>query len=173
MRRIAVALAAVLVVLLPGTPAQAHAQLVSSDPAGQSTLAAAPTSVTLTFNERLNPDFTTIVVSDAAKQRIATSAPAVDRAQGTVTLTGALGNGAYTVAYRVVSVDGHTVQGSYPFTLNDPALPPAAAPSAAAAAPVADSGVIPTGVLIGLGAAGIVLAALAAFFFLKGRRRGA
>lgn len=175
MRKALLALAAVLAVLLPGTPAWAHAQLVSADPAKDATLPTAPTAVTLTFSERLNPDFTTIVVSDAAKQRVPASAPAVDAAAGSVTLTQALNNGSYTVAYRVVSVDGHTVQGSYAFTVKDPAKPAAAPPPAsapAAAAPSADSGGIPSGVLIGLGAAGVLLAA-AAYLFLGGRRRAA
>ncbi|MFI5495945.1 copper resistance protein CopC [Actinoplanes sp. NPDC051859] len=170
--RILVSVLAAGTVLVPGSPAWAHAQLVGADPAQQSTLAEAPAAVTLTFNERLNADFTTIVLSDAAKRAVPTSAAVVDGAKGTVTLTGAPANGAYTVAYRIVSVDGHAVQGSYSFTVADPALP-AAAPSAVAG-PVdqpADSGGLPTGVLIGLGAVGVLLAGLAAVFYRPARRR--
>jgi copper resistance protein C len=167
-------LAAVAVVLLPASPAWAHATLVSSEPAGGATLGTAPASVSLTFSERLNPDFTTIVVSDAARQRVPGAAPVIDGTNGALTLSKALGNGTYTVAYRIVSVDGHTVQGSFPFTVSDPALPPAAAvavsPAPAAAAEGADPG-IPAGVLIGIGAVGVALAGVAGYPFLDNRRR--
>ena len=176
MRKLLLALAVIVAVLLPGAPAWAHAQLVSADPAKDATLTKAPASVTLTFSERLNPDFTTIVVSDTGQQRIPASAPTVTAAAGSVTLSQPLGNGSYTVAYRVVSVDGHTVQGSYTFTVTDPALPAAvpasSAPGTAAASP-AGSGGIPAAVLIGLGAGGAVLALIAAFLFVTARRRAA
>ncbi|GAA2627838.1 copper resistance CopC family protein [Paractinoplanes durhamensis] len=192
MRRTLLAAAALLVVLLPGAPAWAHTSLLSSVPARDATLAKAPASVALTFSQRLNPDFTTIVVSDAAKQRVPASKPAVEQAVGTVTFDQPLGNGVYTVAYRVVSSDGHTVQGSYPFTVADPALTAATAPAAAAsaaapsavapsavapaaAAPAAadgpGSGGIPAGVQLGLAAAGVLLAGGAIYLFVSARRK--
>jgi len=163
MRKLLLGFAAFLAVLIPATPAWAHAQLVGSDPAGDTTLAKAPAAVSLEFSELLNPDFTTIVVSDAARRRIPTSPPASESATGRISLDQPLGNGTYTVAYRVVSVDGHTVQGAYAFTVADPALPAVSA----VAAPVADSGGIPASVLIGLG---VVLVGLAAGYLLIARR---
>ncbi|GAA2524344.1 copper resistance CopC family protein [Winogradskya humida] len=174
MKKVAAALAAVLVVLLPATPAWAHAQMIASTPPKDATLTTAPTAITLTFTERLNPGFTTIVLSNAARQRMPAAPPAIDSATGTLTLTQPLTNGPYTVAYRVVSVDGHTVQGSYPFTVADPALPAATAtvaPSGGAVASEPGSGGVPTGALIGVGAAGVTLAAIALFLVLSARRR--
>ena len=175
--RAVLAVAAVLAVLLPGAPAWAHAQLVASDPAKDATLATAPAAITLGFSERLNPDFTTIVLSDAAKQRVPASAPAVEGGESTITPAAPLRNGAYTVAYRVVSVDGHTVQGSYAFTVADPALPatPAAtaAPAPVIATPADGSDGVPPGVLIGLGGLGVLLAAGAVALYMSGRRRAA
>ncbi|GAA2567955.1 hypothetical protein GCM10010435_47160 [Winogradskya consettensis] len=176
MKKALAALAAILVVLLPAAPAWAHAQMIASTPAKDATLTTAPTAITLKFTERLNPGFTTIVLSDAARQRIPAAPPAIDSATGTLTLTQPLTNGPYTVAYRVVSVDGHTVQGSYLFTVADPALPAATAtvavaPSGGAAASEPGSGGVPTGALIGLGAAGVALAAIALFLVLSARRR--
>lgn len=177
MRKTFAALAVVLAVLLPGTPAWAHAQLVSSEPAKEASLGKAPASVTLAFSERLNADFATIVVSDAAKRRIPASAPAVDAERGTVNLTQPLSNGTYTVAYRVVSVDGHTVQGSYAFTVADPSLPAAAASPVASSGPTvaaaAASGGISTPVLISLGAFGILCVLIVTYLYLSGRRRAA
>lgn len=177
MRRALLALAAVLAVLAPGTPAWAHVQLLSADPAKDATLTRAPTAVTLTFTERLNPDFTTIVVSDPAGRRLPAAAPAVEAATATVTLTPPPANGRHTVAYRVVSVDGHTVQGSYTVTLADPALPaavlaPTAGASAPAAASPAGSGGVPAGVLIAVAGLGVILAVVALLAY-AGRRRAA
>jgi len=164
-------LAAIVAVLTPGAPAWAHAQLLAADPAKDATLARAPAAVTLTFSARLNPDFATIVVSDAAGRRIPASAPAVDAAVASVTLTPPLANGLHTVAYRVVSVDGHTVQGSYTVTLADPALQAAApSPSAGVSAPPTDSGGLPAGALAALG---VLLAALTLLGYAVGRRRAA
>jgi copper resistance protein C len=172
MRRLLLAAAAILVVLLPGTPAWAHNTLLTAEPAQDATLAKAPTSVTPEFRERLNPKFTTIVVSDTARQPLPTSTPAVDGAHGTVTLNIPLNNGRYTVACRVVSMDGHAVQGAYTFTVADPALPAAPAPqSAASAAAAPPSGGIPGGVLIGIGVAGVALAGVAVYLGSAGRRR--
>jgi copper resistance protein C len=100
------------------------------------------------------------------------AAPAVDAESGTVSLTRPLSNGAYTVAYRVVSVDGHTVQGSYLFTVADPALPAASvsSPSPAVAA-AAKSGGISAAVFLGLGAIGILCILVAAYLLVSGRRR--
>jgi methionine-rich copper-binding protein CopC len=174
MRKMLAVLTAIAIVLLPAAPAWAHAQLVSSDPAKDAALRKAPAAVTLTFSERLNPDFATIVVSDAARQRIPAAAPAVDAEQGTIRLTGPLSNGTYTVAYRVVSVDGHTMQGSYPFTVADPALPAAsAAPSGPAVGAAGESGGISTAVLMSLGGFGILGILVVAYLYLSGRRRTA
>jgi methionine-rich copper-binding protein CopC len=175
-RRMLLAVAVLLLaVLLPGTPAWAHTALVSADPAADATLSKAPTAVTLVFSQTLNPDFTTIVLSDAAARRIPSSAPTVGDATGSVTVGQPLGNGVYTVAYRVVSRDGHTVQGSYPFTVADPALPAATTtagpPAGAAVTPAAGSGGLSAPVLIGLIATGVLLVALAAYFARPGRRR--
>ncbi|MGV9373204.1 copper resistance CopC family protein [Micromonospora tulbaghiae] len=142
-RSVTALLAAVLTALLlvPATPAAAHNSLQEATPARDARLTAAPTQVTLRFLQRLNPSFTTITVSDAGQRTVSTSAPAVDGATGTVTIDEPLGNGTYTVAYRVVSRDGHPVQGSYRFTVAYPAAPApsASAPSASASSAVAAS----------------------------------
>jgi methionine-rich copper-binding protein CopC len=192
LKKLLLVLAAVAVVLAPATPALAHNQLVSAKPARDATLRQAPDAVTLAFLQKLDPEFTTVAVSDAGKQPVPASEPEVKAKTARVTLDQPLVNGKYTVAYRVVSVDGHTVQGSYTFTVADPsaaALPSTAPPSTApsSAAPVAspsataasgtvpvaaeaDSGV-PAGLLAGIGAAVVVLAAVAIFLYVSRRRR--
>ena len=187
--RLLVALAAMLAVLLPGAPAFAHNALAQATPAKGATVAKAPTSVKLKFLQKLNPDYTTITVTGAAK--VETSEPEVDGATGTVTFD-ALANGAYTVAYRVVSKDGHTVQGSYKFTVADPsatAEPTTAAPTTPAAdeslvavpppssAPAATTELASdqddaggNGLLIALIVAGLAVVALGVFLVSRRRR---
>ncbi|MFI7250037.1 copper resistance CopC family protein [Micromonospora chalcea] len=127
--------------LVPATPAAAHNSLQEATPARDARLTSAPTQVTLRFMQRLNPAFTTITLRDSTDRQVPASAPAVDGATGTVTIEEPLANGTYTVAYRVVSRDGHPVQGSYRFTVADPAAPPAAVPSPAAPSPAASADV--------------------------------
>ncbi|MFI8803631.1 copper resistance protein CopC [Micromonospora chalcea] len=127
--------------LVPATPAAAHNSLQEATPARDARLTTAPTQVTLRFLQRLNPAFTTITLRDSTDRQVPASAPAVDGATGTVTIEEPLANGTYTVAYRVVSRDGHPVQGSYRFTVADPAAPPAAAPSPATPSPAASADV--------------------------------
>jgi methionine-rich copper-binding protein CopC len=192
LNKLVLVLAAMGAVLVPATPALAHNQLVSADPDRDATLHKAPTAVTLAFLQRLDPELTTVVVSDADKRRIPSSRPAVKAKTAEVKLDQPLANGRYTVAYRVVSVDGHPVQGSYAFTVAAPAPPSAATPSAAppaAAAPSAAPSAAPTpgavvvaastgsgvsaGLLAGIGAATVVLAALIVRYVSRRRRAAA
>ncbi|MFI2714288.1 copper resistance protein CopC [Micromonospora sp. NPDC018662] len=179
--RVTAALAALLTALLlvPAAPAAAHNSLQSATPAQDARVTTAPTSVTLRFLQRLDPQFTTIVLSDAARRKVPTGAPAVDGTAGRVSVDEPLANGTYTVAYRVVSADGHPVQGSYRFTVADPATsavspppPTTATRSGGPASPVAagggDGG--PPSVLLAVGAVAVVAVAGAALLLLRRRR---
>ncbi|WP_433797497.1 copper resistance CopC family protein [Actinoplanes sp. CA-252034] len=184
------ALAALLAVLLPGVPAWAHNALAEANPAKNATLKKSPAEVKLRFLQKLKPDYTTITVSDAAKAKVETSAPKVDGATGVVSLVAPLANGVYTVAYQVVSTDGHTVKGSYRFTVDDPSAAsssPVPVPSPSEAAPTPAAATSPTpatavetvkkseessnSTLYGLIAGVVVLlAAGAAFLFIRRRK---
>ena len=170
-RRLLVGLAVLVAVLLPSSPAWAHNLMVGSDPAAGAELTSAPKKVTLRFLQTLNTEHTQIVVSDASKRVVPTTKPTFVRNTGTVTFGPDLANGTYTVAYRTLSVDGHVVEGSFPFTVADPSKPAAPAPSAAAAAASSSDGGGGLGPLvIGI----VVLAALlvggATVIYLRSRR---
>ncbi|MGC5663339.1 copper resistance CopC family protein [Micromonospora sp. WMMD723] len=171
-RFVAVLLAGVLTLIVAATPARGHNGLRSASPARDATLTRAPTEITLEFMARLDPTLTTIVLTDGTKRRVPTGDPVVSGATGNVRVTAPLPNGTYTVAYRVVSADGHPVQGSYPFTVADPAGPAAPpspeppGPSTAAVASGRDGWVAVVGVA---GSALVVLLGAAAV--LRRRRR--
>lgn len=164
------ALAVLLALLVPAGPAWAHNTLRSSAPARDATLPGTPTAVTLEFSARLDPGFTTVVLTDADKRRIPTGDPVVVGATSTVAVTGALPNGTYTVAYRVVSTDGHPLQGSYPFSVADPTASAAPVRGAGASADAVGAQT-DGGPRVGLLVAGVVLGVLAAVAVGLWRRR--
>ena len=100
-------------------PADAHALLVRSSPPKRAVLRDSPKQVELWFNERLEPAFATLTVSDGAGTAVGTG-PAVvsgeDRKRLTLALP-ALPPGTYTVRFRVLSVDGHVAEDSFPITV--------------------------------------------------------
>jgi methionine-rich copper-binding protein CopC len=126
--------AAFLAVLVPG-PAWAHNSLTKAEPGRNATLDRAPAGVRLTFLQKVDPEALTITVTDAAQRAVSTGPAGADGRTGSIDFTEPPGNGVYTVTYRVVSLDGHPVQGSYRFTVDDPTATPA--PSAAPVSPSA------------------------------------
>lgn len=124
---IAAALLASLLVLLPTTPASAHDDLVSSDPATGSTVQTLPEEMTLTFSAALIPSDggTAVVVTDADGNDVADGAPEIDGAVLIQPLAPAAATaGEYTVIWQVVSSDGHPTDGEFAFTVTE-AAPPA------------------------------------------------
>ncbi|MFE9655818.1 copper resistance protein CopC [Micromonospora sp. NPDC006431] len=184
---VAAVLAAMAVLLAPATPAAAHNSLQAANPAQDARLSTPPTQITLKFLQKLDPAFTTIVLSDASQRKVPTSEPAVTAATGRVTISQPLSTGTYTVAYRVVSADGHPVQGSYSFTVAAPAAStaaptasaapgvaaPAAAASPAAASPAASSRRSDGSGPILLVAGGVTVAVVVAGVVVLRRRRRA
>jgi methionine-rich copper-binding protein CopC len=134
LRLAAATVAACVALLLGAAPAYAHARLESSTPADGSSVASAPDTVSLTFSDDIQAEFAsmTLVGPDGTNYQTGD----VSASSGTVTTSvKPLGPaGAYTIGYRVVSDDGHPVQGKVAFTLTAPG-PAAAAPAAAAATP--------------------------------------
>ncbi len=109
------AVLAVLAVLLLAAPGSAHAELVSTSPANGQRLAAAPSSITLTFSETVNLLDDGISLLDPNGATVRTPDPTVDGHNVTWRMPAHLGNGAYVVTWRVVSADGHPVDGAFSF----------------------------------------------------------
>jgi methionine-rich copper-binding protein CopC len=130
-RLLAAASSAAVLAVLTGSPAWAHNSLTDATPAKNATLAEAPDRVKLTFLQRVDPEALSIVVTDAAEREVPATGPEADGKVGTLTFDEPPANGVYTVTYRVVSLDGHPVRGSYKFTVNDPSATPSSSPSVA------------------------------------------
>lgn len=179
---------AALVVLLPLTvPAEAHSDLVDSTPTSGDRLTTAPTQVELVFGEPVQQAGGSIVVKASDGGRVdAPGTFSTDQNVATVQLTDVDTAGRYSVAYRVVSADGHVVTGTFTYQLAGPASEtapasetgPATDDPAVAATPLAGTttdggaGQESAGVVwvLGLGAIGLVLVAAIVAVALRGRR---
>ncbi|MCW2771546.1 MAG: hypothetical protein JWR27_2979 [Aeromicrobium sp.] len=103
-------LLALVALVLGAGPASAHAALVGSDPEDGATLATAPRAVTLTFSENVGNGQLVATAPDGSKVEVSGTRTS-DR-----TLSGSLDDvdqrGTFTLAYRVLSADGHPVSGT-------------------------------------------------------------
>jgi methionine-rich copper-binding protein CopC len=109
-------------VILWCPPALAHARLTGSDPAADATLNGAPAQVRLRFNEPVEAEFSPVGVYDAGGDRVDEDDARVDPDDARVVLVGLgrdLPDGSYSVEWRVTSIDGHVIEGTYEFAVGD------------------------------------------------------
>ena len=117
--RLLAAVAALL--LLPASAALAHASLDNSVPASGATLVESPPQIVLDFDEPVETalGFIRLFSSDGAR----TSLPALgrDAADSSIVRVDVprLDDDTYVVTYRVVSVDGHAVDGALTFQVGE------------------------------------------------------
>lgn len=121
MRRILVIAIASMLIVHTASIAEAHSTLVSSIPKSGTALSAVPGLVTLTFNEKLlvipgeHPN--SLTVTNSSGQSITTGPLKVSGSKISISLKSKKSAGKFTVAYRVVSADGHPISGKYFFTV--------------------------------------------------------
>jgi copper transport protein len=129
--RIAATMIAVVAMLL-GTRrlALAHATLVSSDPRANSVLTSSPGQIRLVFSEELEPTLARVSLVDGDGHTIPL-APSGDPhdVHALIAPVDHLADGAYRVVWRVVSADGHPVDGSFVFRIGQSAASAPAPPA--------------------------------------------
>jgi copper transport protein len=111
-------LALALFLLLFPSIAAAHAKLVRSEPQANATLKQAPKAVELWFSEALEHNFCAVVVTDQNRNRVDKNNlnfPEGDK-QLRIDL-GELVAGTYTVEWKILSADQHSMKGSFTFTV--------------------------------------------------------
>lgn len=135
--------ALLVLLLLPGlvvataTPAHAHSAVLSVAPEEGATVSAVR-DVRVVFNEDVRPEVSALVVTGSDGQRHDDGSPVVSGAEVSVAVDADLPPGETTVAYRVVSADGHPVAGQYSFRFTptaQPSVAPGAAPEGEASDP--------------------------------------
>lgn len=105
--------------LLGMNPAAAHDELVSTNPTDGATLTEAPASLELTYSgDIMDVDGANQVrVTNAAGESVTDGAPDIDGKVVTQDLATAAADDTYTVTWRVVSSDGHPIQGTFTYTV--------------------------------------------------------
>jgi methionine-rich copper-binding protein CopC len=100
--------------------ASAHVELISSSPEPGDNLESAPTEVTITFDDELDPDLSSFTVTDAEDNEVGSGEVDLTIADRNV-MTGRVSiddPGIYTVAYRAEGIDGHQLDGTFSFGVN-------------------------------------------------------
>ncbi|WP_262424385.1 copper resistance CopC family protein [Brachybacterium sp. Z12] len=103
-------------------PAQAHDTLLSSDPEDGATLETSPEEIALTYSADILEVSPLVRITDESGTELAEIVPTVEGPVATATLTEPLPAGTHTVQWRVVSSDGHPIEGTFTLTVEqDPA----------------------------------------------------
>ena len=118
MRTIAAAFALAVLLIAPAA-VRAHAFLDHSDPAVGSTLSTPPAVMHLWFTQELEPAFSSVTVTDKSGATVNDGPATVDpsnRSEFDVKLK-PLTAGTYKVKWHALSVDTHTTEGDYTFSV--------------------------------------------------------
>ncbi|HKS46671.1 MAG TPA: copper resistance CopC family protein [Amycolatopsis sp.] len=141
------------------TPASAHDVLISTDPAKDAALDTGPAKITLTFDAPVQGgDINQIAVTGPNGTQWAEGSVQIDSNVISAPVRPLGPAGVYTVGYRILSADGHPVEGQYAFTLTKAGTgTPATASAATGTAQSSGSGGVPIWVWI---AGAVVLLAI-------------
>jgi methionine-rich copper-binding protein CopC len=112
-------IAACAVLVLSGATAFAHPRVVSATPAVGGTVKTAPSEVTIRFNEKLEPAFSSVTIRDSTGKQVDKGNPQVDKADHRIIRVSLppLAPGAYKVEWRAVAADTHKVEGDFTFRI--------------------------------------------------------
>ncbi|MEV7646249.1 copper resistance CopC family protein [Arthrobacter sp. NPDC089319] len=149
-------------------PAAAHDELISSTPENGAVLDTPPTEVTLKFSANVMDIGATTQVLDGEGTDWAAGAPVLSGSQVSIPLRDGMPDGDYQLGWRVVSSDGHPIEGTLKFTVA--AASPAASSAAGSTSEAAgqEEGPSNLGLFVALGAGALAIAAgLAAFVISK------
>ena len=113
----------VALLIISPTYAFAHGEMVRADPAANSRVISAPAEVSIEFDGKLqvlgNATINSITVKDDKGQVISEPTSIVNGMKITSKLTSLEVTGLISVSYRIVSEDGHPVEGDYSFTVGE------------------------------------------------------
>lgn len=112
-------LAMLALVILPASPAQAHAALLNTNPVQGSIVQVAPEQVELTFSEAISPVNEKIRIVGPDGKRADTGTPQVDGAVLRIKMKENPARGTYLVSFRVISADSHPVPGGFTFSIGE------------------------------------------------------
>jgi len=119
MRKLTVAALAGLCLILSSPLSFAHGQIVTSYPLMDSVSSPTPTQVWIEFDGELQliegEVVNTLKVTDSTGLVVSSEAAVIEGAKISTQVSDQSVGGVFTVQYRIVSEDGHPVEGSYTF----------------------------------------------------------
>ena len=98
-------------------PALAHDQLLSSNPKDGVALDSAPSEVVLNYSGAIQTTFADVIVTGPGGKNIAKGKPQVVGSTLTQPVESEAPTGTYTVSWRVVSSDGHPIDGTFTYSI--------------------------------------------------------
>jgi len=113
---LASAIALALLLAMP-TAAQAHDTLLESDPTDGDVLETSPEELTFSFSANILDVSPVVRISDADGETVAEITPTIEGPVATAALPEPLAAGDYEIAWRVVSSDGHPIEGTFAITV--------------------------------------------------------
>lgn len=99
--------------------ASAHAYIVNSSPSENESLDDSPTKATIEYNEKIQSGFAVLNVTNSAGKKVDGGNVTVEDKTISVDLKANLKNDVYTMEWRVVSADGHSITGLVPFSIGE------------------------------------------------------
>lgn len=167
--------------LVAAPSASAHDQLISSNPTEGQRLGLAPSTITLTFSAELLTLGYEVRIIDADSRNWAQGTGVLTGDSVSQPLTADMPAGEYQVRWRVVSSDGHPINGSYSFLVGEHAksgsMPDITAPQSDAASTVTSGvdatarSIVPAWVVPALLGAGAGLALYVSYLVASSRHR--
>ena len=122
MKKLTLAIISLSLIFTGMQSANAHAQLTSSNPKKNEVIKTLPSLVWLEFDGDLlsfgNKQIHKLTVTNSKKVRVDIGGPIVGGARISTKLKAGLPAGKFLISYRIVSEDGHPVEGSFSFTFS-------------------------------------------------------
>lgn len=109
-----------LLVLAFPTATLAHSKLKTSTPPADAKLTENVSEVSLSFNENIDENLSTIKIKNEQGDVVEVSEVTVSENNMVGTLASPLPSGSYTVEWKIVGGDGHPVDGTYNFEVDAP-----------------------------------------------------
>ena len=111
--------AAVAVLSLSAAPALAHSFLVEATPSSKDHVAQSPKTVKLRFGGGVEPAYSKLTLETPDGKVLGSGSIGRPETPRELSMDAPdLGPGRYIVRFRVLSVDGHIVEGNYEFTVD-------------------------------------------------------
>lgn len=153
-------------------PAGAHAALVATTPGDGAVLDAAPAEILIQFNEEISVQSDGVRVLGSDRERVDAGQARAAANMVVVPLRDDVGDGGYVVAWRIVSADGHPVNGAFTFSVGAPTSVDAGLADAAFGADSDQRDAVTWAVLRGLAYLGALVACGAVLVGAGLHRRG-